>query len=102
MPEINTAYVATSEVKLYEIGKLFDVQHLACRTDDDGTGTPVLSFDMLDIENKVGDKAVAKLLKRNEEISFERISNKSIKSINPFKLDSLIENLEIQLSYLCA
>jgi hypothetical protein len=101
LPEINTAYVATSEVKLYEIGKLFDIQHLACRTDD-GTGMPVLSCNMLDIANKVGDEAVAKLLKRNEEISFERISKGSQNSINPFKLDSLIENLEIQLSYLCA
>ena len=101
LPELNTSYVATSEVKLYEIGKLFDIQHLACRTDDDGTGMPVLSFDMLDIENKVGDKAVAKLLKRNEEISFQRMSKEKIEGINPHKLNDLINDLEIQLSYLC-
>jgi hypothetical protein len=101
LPEISTAYVATSEVKLFEIGKLFDIQHLACRTDDDGTGMPVLSFDMFDIEEKVGDKAVMKLLKRNEQISFERMSKELIKSVNPFKLDSLIEDLERQLSYFC-
>ncbi|WP_444932508.1 hypothetical protein [Microbulbifer sp. JTAC008] len=101
LPELNTAYVATSEVKLYEIGKLFDIQHLACRTDDDGTGMPVLSFDMVDIGEKVGDKAVTKLLKRNEEISFQRMSREPIKNINPFKLDNLIDDLERQLSYLC-
>lgn len=102
LPELNTSYVATSEVKLYEIGKLFDIQHLACRTDGDGTGMPVLSFDMLEIEKKVGDKAVAKLLKRNEEISFKRMAKENIEGINPYKLDSLIKDLENQLSYLCA
>lgn len=101
LPEINISYVATSEVKLYEIGKLFDIQHLACRTDNDGAGIPVLSFDMLDIEKKIGEQAVTKLLKRNEEISFERMSKEKIEGINPTKLDGLINDLEIQLSYLC-
>ena len=102
LPELNTSYVATSEVKLYEIGKLFDIQHLACRTDGDGTGMPILSFDMLEIEKKVGDKAVAKVLKRNEEISFKRMAKEKIEGINPCKLDSLIKDLENQLSFLCA
>jgi hypothetical protein len=102
LPELNTSYVATSEVKLYEIGKLFDIQHLACRTDDSGIGMPVLSFDIIDIERRVGNKAVAKLLKRNEEISFKRMSQEKIVGVNPHKLDSLLSDLEIQLSYLCA
>lgn len=101
LPELNTSYVATSEVKLYEIGNMFDIQHLACRTDDVGVGAPVLSFDMCEIEKKIGDKAVTKLLKRNEEISFKRLSVGSVQSISPHKLDILISDLETQLSYLC-
>ena len=101
LPEIAASYVATCESKLQEVGNLFDIQSIACRTDDDGVGIPMLEFDMTTISEKVGDKAVEKLIKRNEEISFERISKEPIRSATSSKLRLIINDLESQLSYLC-
>jgi hypothetical protein len=101
LPEINVSYVATSETKLYELGKLFDVQHLACRTDEEGTGIPLISLSMESISKKVDDIAIQKLIKANEEISFRRMAVSKIAACSPDKLKAIIFDLETQLSNLC-
>ncbi|BBP72815.1 hypothetical protein PHLH6_48190 [Pseudomonas sp. Seg1] len=101
LPEIKISYVATSEKKLYELGKLFDVQHLACRTDDAGTGLPLISFSMESVNEKNDDIAVQKLIMASEEMAFRRMAVSKIIACSPDKLKAIIFELESQLSNFC-
>lgn len=102
LPNIMLAYVVTSEKQLFELGKLFTVEYMVYRISADNYECiPAISFDLEGLVEKLGDKAILKLLKRNETISIDRILNNKPSLISTSNLKCLIHDLEIQMSNLC-
>ncbi len=101
LPEMNLAYICTAEKKLAELGGLFTVERLYTRSDGRAELFPTVSMNLSLLERKLGQDVITSLKADNDERIIQRISHKPIKSPNDEKIRYLIEDLEIQLSYLC-
>ena len=100
LPELNTAYVVTSEKKLLEIGNLFKMERAFCKTSQ-SEASATLSFDISPLCNIFGEDGLNELQLHRSELLVKRATQQNISVISDQKLNWLIEDLELQLSYLC-
>lgn len=101
LPEVNTAYVVTSEEKLLSIGNMFNVESVFY-SDMESKGAPLLSFKAELFESFISKEKLECLWRNRAKLSIKRASEKSISPIAGEALDWLIEDLENQMRYLCA
>lgn len=99
LPELNLAYIVTSEEKLLNIGDMFNIESIFYR-DKNAPASPILSFNLI-LFDKIISKA--ELNNLNDERQAQTISRitKEQKPISAQSLSWLIEDLEKQLQYLC-
>lgn len=99
LPELNLAYIVTSEEKLLSIGDMFNIESIFY-PDKESPAFPILSFNVKLFEKVLSPTELNELMKHGERQATSRLSNTS-KHISAQSLDWLIEDLELQLSYLC-
>jgi hypothetical protein len=100
LPELNLAYICTAEHKLAELGSLFAIERIVSNINRVRI-SPAVSFDLTILANKVGEVTIEKLLEDNAERGIKRMIGSKVKPISEQTLHSLIEDLEVQLSYFC-
>ncbi|WP_370979111.1 hypothetical protein [Agaribacterium sp. ZY112] len=100
LPEVTLGYVATSEKKLYEFGRNISLSLQMCRVGD-SVPKPVVSFDLGEHAEKLGDVKARELGLSSLEIALDRLVGASEKAISPVDLKYLVRDLEHQLSFLC-
>jgi hypothetical protein len=100
LPEINMAYVVTSEEKLLSIGNMFGVEPLFFK-DIKSLPSVFLSFNNEDFENIISQDNIQKLRDERIELTLERSRMDKEPIIAEGKLDWLIDDLEKQMKYLC-
>jgi hypothetical protein len=101
LPEVNTAYIVTSEEKLSSVGDMFNLESLFYSRPG-SAGTPMISFESELFESIISKKNLDNMFKQLSDLSMERSINNDKSPIHEVKLDWLIDNLEHQLKYLCA
>ncbi|SHK74261.1 hypothetical protein SAMN02745123_02985 [Desulforamulus aeronauticus DSM 10349] len=100
LPEMNLAFACTAEKKLAELGELLTLERLLTRSDEE-ISIPTVSMNLSKLEEKLGRDTATRLMAASEERTLQQILKKERKAINHHKLRYLIEDLEVQLSYLC-
>lgn len=100
LPEMNLAYICTAEKKLSELAQLFTVERVAARSDDSGIQSAV-SMNLAKLEEKLGHSTIVRIIDKFQESAIKRALEEKKPPINETKLRHLVEDLEIQLSYLC-
>jgi len=101
LPEVTLAYVATSEEKLMKVGDLITLESQYCRSDSFSPMIPTISFNLKDHQDKYGRDKINELIKANNKMAIERIFEEKGRIISPAGLKCLIQDLEVQLSFLC-
>lgn len=100
LPELNTAYVVTSEEKLLSIGNMFNIESIFYQNKY-SNGSPILSFNTELFETILSEVDLSRVQDRRSKFVQNRISKGKVEHITPQKLKWLIEDLETQLGYLC-
>ncbi|MCR9399117.1 hypothetical protein, partial [Vibrio cholerae] len=100
LPELNTAYVVTSEEKLLSIGNMFNIESIFYQNKY-SNGSPILSFNTELFETVLSEVDLSRVQDRRSKFVQNRISKGKVEHITPQKLKWLIEDLETQLGYLC-
>jgi hypothetical protein len=101
LPEINTAYIVSSEEKLLSVGDMFNLESIFY-SDLKSKSSPKLSFNAEVFESVISQDKLDSLFSDREQLSLNRLQENLAAPISEQKLDWLIENLENQLKYLCA
>lgn len=96
LPEINTSFIATFEKKLFDFGKLFNIDKLIY-TQNNWYSIPIISFNYEIFSEYLEKEHFDEILLENEKIINERRKKENIKHISKYDLKCLIENLENQL-----
>jgi hypothetical protein len=100
LPEINTAYIVSSEEKLLSIGDMFNLESIFY-SDFNSTALPKLSFNAEVFESVISKDKLDSLFRDREQLSLNRLQKDLAEPISEQKLGWLIEDLEIQLKNLC-
>lgn len=100
LPEVNTAYVVTSEEKLLSVGNMFGVESIYY-PDLESKGSPLLSFKTEVFESIISKEKLGCLWRNRAELSIKRAREKTATPISDEMLDWLIEDLENQMRNLC-
>ncbi|EQB8916857.1 hypothetical protein ACYVL9_002692 [Vibrio fluvialis] len=100
LPELNTAYVVTSEDKLLSVGDMFSLETIFYENKT-SQGSPILSFDTELFQTVLSKADLITAQNQRSKWIQSRASKGKPDHITPQKLDWLIEDLEIQLGYLC-
>lgn len=101
LPEMTVAYIATAEKKLSELASLFMIERVIARSDDTEALSPEISFNLTDVKKKIGVENSSKIVELTQKRLQERLPQKKGTKKNFQQLNFLVEDLEIQLSYLC-
>lgn len=100
LPELNLSYIVTSEEKLLSVGDMFNIESIFYQ-DKKSPAFPVLSFNVKLFEKVLSQIELNELNQHGQIQAISRIS-KTSKHISAQSVDWLIEDLELQLRYLCA
>jgi hypothetical protein len=101
LPEINLGYICSSEKKIVFLGSLFDIDRIVTRTDKINIGGLFLGADLSHLIDKTGEQISWDVIERGTYNAFKRITTPKATVYSRQKTKFLIEDLEIQLSYLC-
>lgn len=100
LPELNAAYIVTSEDKLLDIGDMFNVESILYRNIN-SYPTPFLSFNIELFKEVMSESEIDILYNGKIDLTINQLATKSEKLILDKELCWLIEDLELQLSNLC-
>ncbi|RXE96041.1 hypothetical protein [Pseudoalteromonas sp. PS5] len=101
LPEINTAYIVSSEEKLLSVGDMFNLESIFY-SDLKSKASPKLSFNAEIFESVISKDKLDAVFRDREQLSLSRLQENLAAPISDSKLNWLIEDLENQLKYLCA
>ncbi len=101
LPEMNLTYVCTVEKKLIKLGELLKIERLFAKSADDFDIMPEISIDLSLLERTVSRESLSAITENSHQAVDHVPLRKKVQPINAAQMNFVIQDLEIQLSYLC-
>ena len=101
LPEMTLAYVCSAEKKLFEIGRLFEVEMLAVRSDNMVGAISAIEMNYAPLEVKMGQKVRENIFSLSDDVKNNRVINGPSVIFSETEISFLIIDLEMQLRNLC-